>query len=329
MKNDGYPLTALRSFASDVFMNLRQLKYFVCVVEAGNMTRAAEQLHVAQTALGMQIRQLEEDLGVALLVRHSRGVEPTRAGSLLLSRATAILKSVEEARRDVTGCEREESETIRLGTTPALMPVIGSEIALTVRQQLPQVALSIVEAMSHVLVETLLRGEVDFILCYDVPDLPQLSRTAMLQDDLVHVTLPGPRKGEPIALVEALEDSLAMPEEGDTVRTLVTRTARDLGLEVKIAHEVRSVSAMKSLVSRGAASSILPYFGVLDEVRAGTLDARPIITPPLRRTLFLASSKQRGPYRNEPGLAAAVRSSLEGLVQLLGPLAHPLWVRTA
>ena len=137
------------------------------------------------------------------------------------------------------------------------MPVIGSEIAMTVREQLPQVSLSIVEAMSHVLVETLVRGEVDFILCYDVPDLPQLSRTALLQDDLVLVTLPGPRKGQPIALVEALEDSLAMPEEGDTVRTLVTRTARDLGLELKIAHEVRSVSAMKSLVSRGAASSIL------------------------------------------------------------------------
>ena len=46
-------------------MNLRQLRYFVGVIDAGNMTRAAEQLHVAQTALGMQIRQLEEDLGVA------------------------------------------------------------------------------------------------------------------------------------------------------------------------------------------------------------------------------------------------------------------------
>lgn len=46
-------------------MNLRQLRYFVSVVEAGNMTRAAEQLHVAQTALGMQIRQIEEDLGVS------------------------------------------------------------------------------------------------------------------------------------------------------------------------------------------------------------------------------------------------------------------------
>ncbi len=178
------------------------------------------------------------------------------------------------------------------------------------------------------LIETLVRGEVDFILCYDVPELSQVSRVAMLQDDLVLVTLPGPRKGQPIALVEALEDTLAMPEEGDSVRTLVTRTARDLGLEVKIAHEVRSVSAMKSLVARGAASSILPYFAVLDEVRAGTLDARPIMMPALRRTLFLASD-QRSRYRSEAGLTGAVRSSLSGLVELLGPLAHPLWVRTA
>src|SRR5262245_45274960 len=108
-------------------MNLRQLKYFVGVVEAGNMTRAAEQLHVAQTALGMQIRQLEEDLGVALLVRHSRGVEPTKAGSLLHTRAISILKEVEEARKDVRACEREDSEAIRLGITPALMLVCGTE----------------------------------------------------------------------------------------------------------------------------------------------------------------------------------------------------------
>lgn len=310
-------------------MNLRQLKYFVGVVDAGNMTRAAEQLHVAQTALGMQIRQLEEDLGVALLVRHSRGVEPTKAGSLLYTRATAILKLVDESRKDVRNCERENSEAIRLGVTPALMIACGTEIALTVREQLPHVFLSIVEAMSHVLVDGLLKNETDFILCYDVPDLPQLSRTALLQDDLVLVTLPGPKKGQPIAFVDALEESLAMPEEGDTVRSAVTRTARDLGLELKVAYEVRSVSAMKSLVGRGAASSILPYFAVIDELRDGKLDARPITMPAIKRTLFLASSKQHGPIKNEAGLTGAVRASLTGVIEALGPLAQPLWARTA
>jgi LysR family nitrogen assimilation transcriptional regulator len=311
-------------------MNLRQLKYFIGVVEAGNMTRAAEQLHVAQTALGMQIRQLEEDLGIALLVRHSRGVEPTKAGKLLHSRALEILRAIEETRREVSACEREQSESIRLGITPALMLAVGSEIVVTVRERLPQVFLSISEAMSHVLIETLSRGEVDFILCYDVPDLPQFSRVALLQDDLVLVTLPGRvRNGEDIAFVDALEERLAMPEPGDSVRTVVQRAASDLGLELTVTYEVRSVSAMKSLVSRGAASSILPYFSVADEVQAGKLDARRIVTPALRRTMYLSSSKQRGPFKNEAGLTGAIRASLLGLVEVLGPLAHPLWVRTA
>jgi LysR family transcriptional regulator, nitrogen assimilation regulatory protein len=310
-------------------MNLRQLRYFVSVVEAGNMTRAAEQLHIAQTALGMQIRQLEEDLGLALLIRHSRGVEPTKAGSLLHHRAVTILKLVEETRKEVAACGREDNEAVRLGITPALMLTVGVELALIVREELPQVFLSLVEAMSHVLSEMLTRDEVDFILCYDVPDLPQFSRIALLQDDLVLVTLPGPRKGEPIAFVDALEESLAMPEQGDTVRSAVTRLARDLGLELKIAHEVRSISAMKNLVSRGAASSILPYASVVDEVRAGELDARHIVTPSISRTLFLTSSSQRGPFRNEAGLTRAVRSSLSGFLEVLGPLAQPLWARAA
>lgn len=310
-------------------MNLRQLRYFLGVVDAGNMTRAAEQLHVAQTALGMQIRQLEEELGVALLVRHSRGVEPTKAGALLHSRAAAILNLVEQTRKEVAACDREQSETIRFGITPALMLVVGTELAITVRERLPQVFLSMVEAMSHVQVEMLTRGEVDFILGYDVPDLPQLSRVALLQDDLVLVTLPGPQKGAPIAFVDALDEGLAMPEEGDTVRNVVTRHARDLGLELKIAYEVRSIAAMKSLVSRGAASSILPYASVAEEVRAGKLDARRLITPTISRTLFLASSKQAGPFRNEAGLTQAVRASLTGFLETLGPLAEPLWVRTA
>jgi LysR family nitrogen assimilation transcriptional regulator len=247
----------------------------------------------------------------------------------LHARALAILKEVDETRKDVRACEREDSEAIRLGITPALMLVCGTEIAMAVREQLPTVFLSIVEAMSHVLVETLGRGEADFILCYDVPDLPQFSRTALLQDDLVLVTPPRGGNGQTIALVEALEETIAMPEEGDSVRTVVARTARDLGLDLKVTYEVRSISAMKSLVMRGAASAVLPYFAVLDEVRSQKLDARPITMPAIKRTLFLASSKQRGPFKSEAGLTGAVRSSLTGLLDALGPLAQPLWVRTA
>lgn len=305
-------------------MNLRQLKYFLSVIETGNMTRAAEQLHVAQTALGMQIKQLEESLGVVLLVRHSRGVEPTKAGSLLRERATEILKLVEQTRKDVTGGAHGETESIRLGITPALMLIVGTEIAMTARELLPGVTLSLVEAMSHVLTDALIRGEVDFILCYDVPDLPHISRMPILQDDLVLVTFPGERSREPIPFSEVLEQTLAMPEEGDTVRTAVARAAREAKRELRVAYEVRSISAMKNLVSRGAASSVLPYFAVIDEVRDGKLDARQIVHPSIRRTLYVATSDQRGPFRNADGLKNAIRASLTIVTDALGPLAHPI-----
>lgn len=306
-------------------MNLRQLGYFIGVVDAGNMTRAADSLHVAQTALGAQIKALEDELGVPLLVRHSRGVAPTNAGTMLYSRAHEILRLVRETATDIARSGTAERESIRFGITPALMLVSGAELALIVRDQLPLVDLQIIEAMSHVLIETLSRGELDFVLCYDVPDTPQFERIAMLQDDLVLVTRGDGENGKPISLTEVAQRELAMPEAGDSVRTTATRAARDLGFELNIAHEVRSITVMKALAARGAACSILPYFSVLDEVRDGRLGARPIVQPALRRTLFLASRNGRAPFQHETGLTSAVRLSLLGLLDALGSLAQPLF----
>ena len=227
-------------------MNLRQLKHFVKLVDAGNMTRAAEQLFVAQPALGMQIRQLEENLGVALLERHSRGVSPTQAGMLFHTRALAILTLVDEVRLEVSLCDREQSETVRLGLTPALMLVIGPELAVAARERIPMLFLSLVEEMSHRLVDSLARRELELVLAYDVPDQPRYSRTALLQEDLVLATLPGTRAGEAIPFADALDETLAMPEARDSVRELVFRTARDLGLEPRVAFEVRSIAALYS-----------------------------------------------------------------------------------
>jgi LysR family nitrogen assimilation transcriptional regulator len=178
--------------------------------------------------------------------------------------------------------------------------------------------------MSHVLVESLSRGEIDLALAYDVPDLPHLARTELLREDLVLVTLPGLRRGQPVLFGEAIEETLVLPESGDTVRDLVVRTARELGLEAKIAYEVRSVPAMKNLILRGAASGILPYGSVIDEVREGKLDARAVTAPPLRRTLYLAASHRRQRFKNELALIGVIRSSLTCLTDLVGSLAHPL-----
>lgn len=305
-------------------MNLRQLRYFAKVVEAGNMTRAASELHIAQPALGMQIRQLEEDLGVALLVRHSRGVEPTAAGAALHQRALAILSSVEDARREVIAAAGNDSESVRLGLTPALMLVVGAEIAIMARERVPHVFLSLSEAMSHVLAETLMRGEIDMALGYDMPEVPQFERTALLEEDLLFVTLPGAEAAESITFGEVIEEVLILPEPGDSVRNHVTRAAHAIGVQPNIAFEVRSIPAMKSLILRGAGAGILPYASVISEVRDGRLIARRITAPALRRTLYLALRAGHTPLRNEVALHALIRESLHDHVTALGPLAHPL-----
>lgn len=305
-------------------MNLRQLKYLVAIIDAGTMTRAAADLNVAQTALSAQIRQLEDDLGIALLKRHSRGIEATEAGKLLHARGRAILKAVEEARRDAIQLAAAGDERVRFGITPALMLVVGADLIERVSRDCPAVSLGLVEAMSHVLLPDLRSGVLDYALCYDVPDDPQLVRVAFLQEDLVFVSRPGPDAGRTITLPDVLRHRLAMPEEPDTLRMAVATAAREIGQELTVAHDVRSISAMKTLAVRGTASCILPLAAVSEEIAAGALDARPIVAPPVRRTLYLASSSQRPELHCHRALGVAVSQSLAGLRHLLGPLAHAL-----
>jgi LysR family transcriptional regulator, nitrogen assimilation regulatory protein len=305
-------------------MTLRQLSYLVRVIETGSMTRAAEQLRVAQPALGTQIRLLEQELGTPLLLRHSRGIAPTAAGALLLERAREILSLVERTGRDVVALAGAAAETIRLGITPSLMQIVGPEIALRARAGLPGVTLRVTEEMSHRLAQALQAGELDMALAYEVPDRTGLRRLALYQEDLVLVARPGPEDGAPVMLAEALAQELAMPEPGDSVRDLVARSAADLGLPLTIAHEMRSIGGIRSLIERGEAAGILPYGTVLDAVQAGRLGMRPVVAPVLRRTLHLAVQGPPGRLRAEAALTAILRDALGLLAEAMGPLGHRL-----
>ncbi|WP_332682546.1 LysR family transcriptional regulator [Bosea sp. (in: a-proteobacteria)] len=301
-------------------MNLRQLKYFVRVIEAANMTRAADELRIAQPALGMQIKQLEEGLGVTLLTRHSRGVSPTAAGEKLFQRAIEILDLVELARREVRDDARE---AVRFGLTPSLMQIIGPELLLRVSERAPQLSVSLTEEMSHLLVDSLHRAELDLILAYEVLDAPGFWKRALYQEDLVLVTATGYPDEAPITFAGALAHPLILPEPRDGVRSLVERTAAEHGLTIRLEHEVRSISGIKTLVARGSAAGILPYGTVLAEVAAGTLFVRPIM-PALRRTLYLVGSRKAGQLAALPIIRDAVSAAMTTLSAAMVGLGHPL-----
>jgi DNA-binding transcriptional LysR family regulator len=97
---------------------LRLIRYFVAVAQEGNVTRAAEELHISQPSLSVAIKQLEEQLGVDLLKRQGRRVTITPAGELLLQRGRALLEHADTVGEEVRHSEGAGSARLRLGLTP-------------------------------------------------------------------------------------------------------------------------------------------------------------------------------------------------------------------
>jgi LysR family nitrogen assimilation transcriptional regulator len=297
----------------------------VRVIEVGNITRAAEQLNVAQPALGLQIRQLEQELGVDLLVRHSRGVLPTEAGRILFDRANTILQLVQETQQEIKSLGTIEREVVALGLTPSIMLQIGSDMLLDAREAMPGVFLSLSEELSFVLVEALERGELDLAFAYEVTERPGLVLQPILREELVYVAAPSKAPaGETITFSETLNQDLVLAGEKDSIRRLVEASAERLSLQVHVPFEAQSVSAMKAVVSRGAAASIMPYGTAIEELKRGTLVSRRITEPAITRTLYLIRSSRRGMFKHEAEIESFLIRVQERLLMSLGRLASPL-----
>lgn len=303
-------------------MNLRQLRYFAQTVEAGNITRAAEQLHVAQPALGLQIRQLEEELGVPLLIRHSRGVSATDAGKILHERAREILRQVEMARQEVMAGGGPSAESITLGLTPGLGKLFGAGLMMRVRSDMEGVSLSVVEEMSFVLIDAIERDEIHLALAYEVPDRTGLARVPLLDEELLFVTAASDETG-PIAFAEVLDHTLALAGERDHVYQLVLRSAEATGRTPKVGFEASSVGIMKSLVMEGSVASVMPFGSVIGEMGRGELTGRRIEGGDLVRTLYLLHSLRRPPLIHEAELAELIKLQIRSALGRVAPMVVP------
>src|ERR1700754_1482854 len=121
-------------------MQYRQLHYFVSVVEAGSFSRAASTIHVAQPALSQQIAQLEEQLGVSLLLRSARGVRPTAAGEVLYREASSILKRLQQLPGIVRSGTGVAEGVVRLGMSSTIMANAPAAFVEECKASLPNVA---------------------------------------------------------------------------------------------------------------------------------------------------------------------------------------------
>ena len=294
-------------------MRLRQLECFVRTCELGSINRAAEQLNVAQPALGLQIRNLESDFGAILLVRTSRGVKPTEAGELMLDWARDMLVRTRALKDKLRELARTDVDSLRLGLSPSATVLLAGAILERSGHALQGLSLRVIEGLSHMVVRGVESGEVDLALITGPFASRTLAQRPMLQEQLYLISKPGAPPG-PIPLAEVLALPLAMPGDNDALRGIVEVEARRLDLPLTVAFEISSIPAIKDLVARGMAHGVLAFGNVHREVRAGELVARAVTAPALSRTLFLVRLESRPVGARERRLVGVIEECLASLV---------------
>jgi LysR family nitrogen assimilation transcriptional regulator len=275
-------------------MELRQLRYFVAIVDHGSLSRAALILHVAQPALTQQLRQLEQELGVQLLHRTAQGVLSTDAGKVFYEHAQAILKQVADARSAVAQSAERPSGSVTLGLPHSISGALALPLLMATRAQYPEITLQLTEELTGNLSDQLKSGRVNLAVLFDDGQLSQFATTPLADEELHFICRADAAyaQGEQsLTLEQALATTLILPGLQHGVRPRIESVARDAGLSLSNVIEINSIAILKSALLADMGATILPSAPVLDELQRGALRAQRIHSPSISRTVVLCGSR--------------------------------------
>jgi DNA-binding transcriptional LysR family regulator len=277
-------------------MELRQLRYFEAVARHRHFTRAARELHVAQSALSQQVRRLEQELGVELLERTSRTVRLTAAGEVVLAGARRVLAEASALRDEVAALQGLDGSRLALGTMPAMAAVDAPALVARFRALHPGVAFVLRTGTASALSAMVVTGELDAAFVGVGPDelRGELHGEELGREPLVAILPPGDRRAaDPVLRLGALDgEPLVTLGGGSAFGAAATSALRAAGAEPGAVTETEEVATARALVSRGLGVAIVPRFVALAE--GPPVVVRPI-DPPLERPVTLAWHVGRRP----------------------------------
>lgn len=182
-------------------MELRLLRYFLAVAREGNITRAAEDLHITQPTLSRQMAQLEEELGCTLFRRGGRKLELTQEGMLLRRRAEEMLQLEERIQRELTGTARELSGVVTIGSGESAAARFLPDLIQAFHGEHPLVRYQLVTGNADQIMEQMDLGLIDMALLMEPVDLEKYQYLTLPQADHWGVLMPA---GDPLAQKEAV-----------------------------------------------------------------------------------------------------------------------------
>jgi LysR family tcuABC transcriptional regulator len=241
-------------------MELRQLRYFVRVVELGSISRAALDLQLVQSALSQQISRLENELSTRLLQRTSKGAAPTEAGLAFFREAQLALRHVDQAARAAR--EARLSGTVSVGLAPTTASVLGVPLIRAMRERHPHVRLHMVESLSGHLSAMLNARQLDLAVLFDTHPARRWSVTPLLEEKLFLV---GSRQGAPagtgakLRIAQLKGVPLILPSGPHGLRSTIDAAFARARLQPTVVAEIDSLAMLMDAVDAGLGFTLQPW----------------------------------------------------------------------
>jgi LysR family hca operon transcriptional activator len=245
-------------------MELRHLRYFIAVADAGSLTVAAEQkLHTSQPSLSRQIRDLEQEVGVQLINRSARGIELTSAGKAFLDHARTSVLQAEAAKEAALRSVQLAKPTFALGFLSGSEIGLLPEVSRILRAEFPGVEMRLSSDYSPVLAKALMRGRLEAAFMRPEEHMGDLAYKRVRTDPLIFVFPNDHRLAsqETVAPEDVADEIFLLSSNtAPAVRRVVLEYFARAGVDLKPGHEVHNVVHAISMIASTHAVMMLPAY---------------------------------------------------------------------
>jgi LysR family hca operon transcriptional activator len=245
-------------------MELRHLRYFIAVADAGSLTVAAEQkLHTSQPSLSRQIRDLEQEVGVQLINRSAHGIELTSAGKAFLDHARTSVFQAEAAKEAALRSVQLAKPTFALGFLSGSEIGLLPEVSRILRDEFPGIEIRLSSDYSPVLAKALMRGRLEAAFMRPEEHMGDLAHKRVRTDPLVFVFSNDHRLAsqEAVGPEDIADEPFLLPSNtAPTVRRVVLEYFARAGVDLKPGHEVHNIVHAISMIASTHAVMLLPAY---------------------------------------------------------------------
>ncbi|ENA7888681.1 tricarballylate utilization LysR family transcriptional regulator TcuR [Salmonella enterica] len=270
-------------------MALRQLRYFVRIIETGSMGSAAQDLDIGVSALSQQMSRLENELAIRLLQRTSRGVTPTNAGLAFYSQAQLALRHADDA--ILAAREARLSGHVSVGMAPSTASILGIPFIHAMQENYADVRLHVVESLSGNLERMINTRQIDLAVVFQKDKILRWSARPILEEQLFligsHALLTA-LPDNPITPEQLAGIPLIMPSQGHGLRGRLDAVCQEHALNVEIVAEIDGLALLMRAVRDGLGATLQPG-AAISHLDNDALRVIGVHNPVLSRPNFLVS----------------------------------------